>query len=157
MPLLDQVMRVSRLDFRPSPRQPSILLTAVGIGTGVVLSVAVNMLIVHVAVGLDPALAGYQHFRLSDYGRLTVLGALIACGGWPVLTRVSSAPVRVYLAIAVLGTLVLWLPDLYILFVLREPVRAVETLMLMHVAVVSVSCLSMLTIARRPSRTVPAR
>lgn len=148
MPLLDDAMRLTRLDFRPSPRQPSIPLTALGMAIGVLLSLAVNMLIVHIAVGLFPALAEYQHFRLADYGRLTVIGALIACAGWPVLTRVSSAPVRVYVAIAVLGTLVLWLPDLYILLVLQEPARAVATLMVMHVAVPLVSCASMVAIAR---------
>lgn len=149
MPLLDDAMRVSRIDFQPAPRQPSVPVTALGIAVGVLLSVAVNALIVHVAIGLYPALAGYEHFRFSDYARLTVVGALIACGGWPILTRVSSAPVPVYLTLAVLGTLVLWLPDLYILFALREPAHAVATLMVMHVAVPLVSCASMIAIARR--------
>lgn len=149
MPLLDQAMRVTRVDFKPSSRQPSIILTALGIATGVLLSLLVNMLIVHLAIGLWPALGDYEHFRLSDYGRLTVLGSLIACAGWPVLTRISSAPVRVYLLIAALGTLVLWLPDLYILLVLHEPARAVATLMAMHLAVPFVSCVSMLVVARR--------
>jgi hypothetical protein len=142
-------MRVTGVDFRPSTRQPSIILTVLGIAAGVLLSLLVNMLIVHLAVGFWPALADYEHFRLPDYGRLTVLGSLIACAGWPVLTRISSAPVRVYLLIAALGTLVLWLPDLYILFVLHEPAHAVATLMVMHVAVPFVSCLTMIVVARR--------
>lgn len=149
MPLLDDAMRVTRLDFRPARSQPSIPLTALGIAVGVLLSVLVNMLIVHLAIALFPTLGGYQHFRFSDYARLTVVGALIACAGWPVLTRVSSAPVRIYLGLALLGTLVLFLPDLYILYVLREPGRAVATLMVMHVAVPVVCCASMLVIARR--------
>lgn len=149
MPLLDDAMRVSRLDFRPSARQPSIPVTALAIAVGVLFSVAVNFLIVHVAIGLFPTLADYEHFRFTDYARLTVVGALIACVGWPILTRVSSAPVRVYVTLAVLGTLVLWLPDLYILFVLREPAHAVATLMVMHVAVPLVSCASMIAIARQ--------
>ena len=149
MPLFDDAARLTRLDFRPSAPQPSIPLTALGMAVGVLLSVAVNMLIVHAAIRLSPGLAGYEHFRFFDYARLTVIGALIACAGWPVLTRVSSAPARVYVAIAALGTLVLWLPDIYILFVLREPARAVATLMVMHVTVPFVSCAGMVAIARR--------
>ena len=149
MPRLDDAVRLTRLDFQPSARQPSMPLTALGMAVGVLLSVAVNMLLVHAAIWLFPGLAGYEHFRFSDYARLTVIGALMACAGWPVLTRVSSAPIRIYLAVAVLGTLVLWLPDIYILFVLREPARAVATLMVMHAAVPLVSCASMIAIARR--------
>ncbi|MBO0705260.1 MAG: hypothetical protein J2P39_08070 [Candidatus Dormibacteraeota bacterium] len=149
MPLLDDAMRVSRLDFQPSARQPSVPLTALAIAVGVLLSLAASFLIVHLTLALFPALAGYEHFRFSDYARLTVIGSLIACAGWPVLTRVSSAPVRVYVALAVLGTLVLYLPDLYILFVLREPATAVAALMVMHVAVPLLSCASMIAIARR--------
>lgn len=149
MPLLDVAMRITRLGARPETRRPSLPFSALGTAVGVLLSVAANVLIVHLAVGLFPALAGYEHFRFSDYARFTVLGSLIACAGWPVLCLVSSAPVRVYTAIAVLGTVVLWLPDVYILLVLHEPARAVATLMVMHVAVPLVSCLSMVAIAQR--------
>lgn len=150
MPLLDDALRAARIDFPPPARQPSVPVTALAMAVGVLLSLVASMLIVHLAIGLFPALAGYEHFRLSDYGRLTVIGALIACVGWPVLTRLSSAPVRMYLTLSVLGTLVLLLPDLYILYVLHEPAPAVAALVGMHLAVVLISCASMVAIARRP-------
>ena len=40
---------------------------------------------------------------------------MIACLAWPVVTRISFAPRWLFLRMAVLVTLVLWLPDLYIL------------------------------------------
>jgi hypothetical protein len=43
---------------------------------------------------LFPRTAGYDHFRFSDYAKLTVIGVLIGAAGWPVITRISSAPIR---------------------------------------------------------------
>lgn len=148
MSLIEPLLRLTRIDFRPTRRPPSALLTLLSVIVGVVLSVLINMLIVRVAVTLDPSLAGFPHFQLADYGRLTIIGALIACIGWPILVRVSSAPLLVYVVLAVLGTLVLWLPDLYVLAVLHEPAHAVLGLAVMHVAVPVVSCGSMVLIAR---------
>jgi hypothetical protein len=58
---------------------------------------------------------GYAHFQFSDYAKLTVIGVVIACVGWPVVTRITSAPRWLFLRLAVLVTVVRWLPDLYIL------------------------------------------
>jgi hypothetical protein len=67
---------------------------------------------------------------------------LIACAAWPVVTRVSSAPRWLFFRLAIAVTLVLWLPDLYILH-LGQPVQAVAVLMVMHlaIAVVTYNCL----------------
>lgn len=143
-------VRLTRLDLRPSALQPSLLRTALGIAIGVLVSVGLNWLLARTAIVLFPSLAGFPHFQFSDYGRLTVLGALIACFGWPILTRLSSSPGWIYGWVAVLGTMVLWLPDLYIWMVLHEPGRAVLVLATMHVAVVLVSCVSMVTVAGLP-------
>ena len=45
-----------------------------------------------VGTSLFPATKGYVHFAFGDYAKLTVLGVLIACAGWPVVARISSAP-----------------------------------------------------------------
>jgi hypothetical protein len=39
--------------------------------------------------GCFPATWGYAHFQFSDYAKLTVIGVLIACAAWPVVTRIS--------------------------------------------------------------------
>ena len=145
-------MRLTRVDLRPSVAQPSLVRTGLGIVIGVLPSLAVNWLIVRTAITLFPDLATFPHYQLSDYGRLTVLGSLIACVGWPVLTRLSSSPAWIYGWVALLGTVVLWLPDLYIWAVLHEPGKAVLVLAVMHMAVVLVSCVSMVLIAGLPHR-----
>ena len=67
---------------------------------------------------------------------------VIACLAWPVVTRISSAPRWLFFRLAILVTLVLWLPDLYILDQ-GQPGRAVAVLMVMHlaIAVVTYNCL----------------
>jgi hypothetical protein len=78
------------------------------------------------------------HFQFSDYGKLTVIGVLIASAAWPVTTRITSAPRWLFLRMAVLVTLALWLPDVYILH-LGAPPRAVAVLMVMHLAIAVVT------------------
>ena len=57
-------------------------------------------------------------------------------------TRISSAPRWLFFRLAVLVTLLLWLPDLYLLD-LGQPGRAVAVLMVMHLAIalVTYNCL----------------
>ena len=75
-----------------------------------------------------------MHFRFSDYGKLTVIGVVIACVAWPIVTRVCAAPSWLFFRLAILVTLVLLLPDFYILYK-GQPGDAVGVLMLMHVAI----------------------
>jgi hypothetical protein len=72
---------------------------------------------------------------------------VIACLAWPVVTRISSAPRWLFFRLAVLVTLVLWLPDLYILD-LGQPARAVAVLFAMHLVIALVTYNSMVRIAR---------
>jgi hypothetical protein len=81
---------------------------------------------------------GYVHFRFCDYAKLTVIGVIIACAAWPVVTRLTSAPRWLFVRLAILVTLVLWLPDLYILY-RGQPPRAIAVLMLMHLAIALVT------------------
>jgi hypothetical protein len=111
-----------------------------------VLSVAGSLLadalLVLIGTAVFPSTKGYGHFQFSDYAKLTVIGVLIACVAWPVVTRVSSAPRWLFFRLAILVTLVLWLPDLYILYG-GAPGRAVAVLVVMHVAIalVTYNCL----------------
>ena len=69
----------------------------------------------------------------------------------PVVTRVSSAPRWLFFRLAILVTLLLWLPDLYILD-LGQPGRAVAVLMVMHLAIALVTCNVLVHIAKvKPS------
>ena len=56
---------------------------------------------------------------------------MVACAAWPVVTRICSDPRWLFFRLAILVTLVLWLPDIYILHQ-GQPGRAVAVLMTMH-------------------------
>jgi hypothetical protein len=62
--------------------------------------------------------------------------------------RISSAPRWLSFRLAVLVTLVLWLPDLYLLD-LGQPGRAVAVLMVMPLAIALVTYCSLVYIAER--------
>jgi hypothetical protein len=74
------------------------------------------------------------HFQFSDYAKLTIIGVLVACIAWPIVTRISSAPRWLFFRSAIAVTLVLLLPDVYILKQ-GQPARAVAVLMCMHIAI----------------------
>ena len=114
-------------------------------------SLAADAILVVIGTTLFPSTKGYVHFQFSDYAKLTVIGVVIACLAWPVVTRISSAPRWLFFRLAVLVTLVLWLPDLYLLD-LGQPGSAVAVLMVMHLAIALVTYNSLVHIARvRPA------
>jgi hypothetical protein len=78
------------------------------------------------------------HFQFHDYARLTIVGVIIACVAWPIVTRISSAPRWLFFRLAILVTLVLLVPDLYILKT-GQPAKAVAVLMCMHLAIALVT------------------
>jgi hypothetical protein len=123
-----------RLDGNPTGRPPAagrLLLATVGSLAG---SLAADALLVAAGTRLFPTIEGYTHFRFSDYGLLTAIGVLVASLAWPVTVRLCSAPRWLFLRLAVLVTLALWLPDLWIL-VQGQPPRAVAVLAVMHLAI----------------------
>ncbi len=63
-----------------------------------------------------------------------MIGVVIACIAWPVTTRISSDPRWLFLRMAVLVTLVLLLPDVYI-WAQGQSAQAVAVLMVMHIAI----------------------
>jgi hypothetical protein len=70
-------------------------------------------------------------------------------------TRISSAPRWLFFRLAVLVTLLLWLPDLYLLD-LGQPGRAVAVLMVMHLAIALVTYNSLVHIAKGRPAARPA-
>jgi Family of unknown function (DUF6069) len=102
------------------------------------LSLLADALLAMAGTYLFPSTKGYDHFRFADYSKLTVIGVLVACVAWPVAARLSSAPRWLYARLAVAVTLVLLVPDLYILWQ-GQPVAAVLVLMCMHVAIALVT------------------
>jgi hypothetical protein len=130
----ERVLAWARIDFSPPHRLPQwwrvVLATVLAVG----LSLAADALLVLAGTHLFPATKGYAHFAFSDYAKLTVIGVLIACAAWPVVTRISSAPRWLFFRLAIAVTVVLWLPDLYI-WHQGQPAHAVAVLMVMHLAI----------------------
>jgi len=151
-PLLSRALGLVRVDLAPAHHQPSATRVAIATAASVAGSLAADAILVAIGEAVFPSTKGYGHFQFSDYAKLTVIGVLIACAAWPVVTRISSAPRWLFLRLAIAVTLVLWLPDLWILH-LGQPVQAVVVLMVMHlaIAVVTYNCLVHIA-AIRPGR-----
>lgn len=153
--MLSKAMSLVHLDFAPNHKQPSggrvVLATVVSI----VGSLLVDAVLVVIAQAVFPSTKGYVHFQFGDYAKLTVIGVLIACVAWPITTRITSQPRWMFLRMAILVTLVLWLPDLYIL-AKGQPAKAVGFLFLMHLAIALVTYNALVHLApvralRRPA------
>jgi hypothetical protein len=104
----------------------------------IVGSLVADAILIKIGTAAFPSISGYVHFRFSDYATLTVVGVLGACVGWPIVLSISSAPRWLFLRLAVVATLILWLPDVWILS-RGQSVRAVLVLMVMHVAIAVVT------------------
>jgi hypothetical protein len=114
------------------------------------LSIAGSLLadgaLVAIGTAVFPSTRGYVHFGFPDYAKLTVVGVLIACVAWLVVTRVSSTPRWLFFRLAIAVTLVLFLPDVWLL--LRgAPPEAVGVLVAMHVAVALVTYNALVRVA----------
>lgn len=153
----DRALRLFRVDFAPADRQPSAGSVLAATVASVAGSLLTDALLVVIGQAVFPSTRGYAHFQFSDYSKLTVIGVVIACLAWPVVTRVSSAPRWLFLRMAVAVTLVLWLPDIYIL-VQGQPLRAVAVLFVMHLAIAVITYNCLVRLARtRPPAAVPSR
>lgn len=141
-----RLLHVAGLTARPTHRQPSatrlLLASVLALGG----SLLADAILVAIGTTIFPSTKGYGHFQFSDYGRLTVIGVVVACIGWPIVTRLSTRPRRLYFVAAVLVTLVLFLPDVFIL-VQGQPPRAVAVLLTMHLAIALVTYNAMVRLA----------
>jgi Family of unknown function (DUF6069) len=156
-PSLERPLSLVRVDFSPAHRQPSAISVIAATAASVAGSLAADALLVVIGTALFPTTKGYVHFRFSDYAKLTIIGVLIACVAWPIVTRISSSPRWLFFRMAIAVTLVLWAPDLYILY-RGQPPRAVAVLMVMHlaIAVITYNCLVHIAKVKTPERTTRA-
>jgi hypothetical protein len=145
---------VLKLDLAPGHEQPKpnrlVLASCLALGG----SLLADALLVVIGTAIFPATKGYVHFHFADYGKLTAIGVVGACAAWPIATRLTSTPRGLFLRLAVVVTLVLFLPDLYILQQGQRP-DAVAVLMGMHLAIalVTYNALVHLAPAGRPRQS----
>jgi Family of unknown function (DUF6069) len=152
--MLNRVLKLVHLDFAPQHRPPSGVRIVLATIASIVGSLAADALIVVIFQAAFPSTKGYPHFQFSDYAKLTIIGVIIACIAWPIVTRITSEPRWMFLRMAIVVTLVLWLPDVYIL-VNGQPAKAVAGLFLMHLAIALVTYNALVQLApiraRRPA------
>jgi Family of unknown function (DUF6069) len=132
--MLNKLASFARIDFHPrhgQPRMPRLVAATIAAVAG---SLGADALLVVIGQAVFPSTKGYVHFQFPDYAKLTVIGVIVACAAWPIVTRISSEPRRLFFRLAILVTLVLWLPDVYILY-RGQPADAVAVLFLMHLAI----------------------
>ncbi|MES2169674.1 MAG: DUF6069 family protein [Actinomycetota bacterium] len=125
--------RFLRVDLPLGRAQPRPLRVIVSLIIAVILSIAACWALAAAAIVLMPSTAGYEHFRFTDYARLTIIGVVIAGVAWPIVTLLSTHAHRMYLLADIIVVLVSFAPDLWILRG-GQPIPAVIVLMLMHVA-----------------------
>jgi hypothetical protein len=138
MPMPSKIASLVHLDFSPNHEQPSGVRLILATAVSIIGSLLADAILVVIAQAVFPSTKGYAHFQFSDYSKLTVIGVIIACIAWPITTRITSQPRWMFVRMAVLVTLVLWLPDVYIL-VNGQPAKAVAFLFVMHLAIALVT------------------
>jgi hypothetical protein len=131
------LFRFFHVDFSPR-QQPSWSLVGVATVVSLAGSLVADALLVALGTRIYPSTKGFGHFQFSDYSKLTIIGVLIACAGWPLVTRVSSTPRWLFLRAAVAVSVVLLLPDAYIWYQ-GAAGNAVFVLVWMHVAIAVVT------------------
>jgi hypothetical protein len=136
--VLERAASYAHLDLSPRHRQPSPGRVVLATVVSIVGSLAADAVLVVIGEAVFSSTKGYGHFRFSDYGQLTVIGVIIAAVAWPVVARLTSTPRWLFFRLAIAVTLVLWLPDLYILHQ-GQPGDAVGVLMVMHLAIAVVT------------------
>src|ERR1700761_889131 len=132
--MLKWLIKLARIEFSPAHRQPGATRFAVASAVSVIGSLLADALLVALGEAVWPGTKGYAHFEFADYGKLTVIGVVIACAAWPIVARVCAVPRWLFLRLAALVTVVLLLPDVYIWYK-GQPGEAVTVLMVMHVAI----------------------
>jgi hypothetical protein len=143
------------VDFVPADPQPSWPRWAAATVVALVGSLAADAALVAVGKRIFPSTADFVHFGFADYAKLTVIGVVVAGIAWPVVTRLSSRPRRLFLRMAVAVTLVLLLPDLWIWYQ-GEPFKGVVVLMAMHLAIAVVTYNALVHIAPAGEAPPPA-
>lgn len=139
-----------RLDLKANQRrQPGVAAILLATIVSLVGSLLADYLLVKLGTHVFPSTLGYTHFRFSDYSKLTIIGVLIACAAWPVATRLTSTPREFFFRAAIVITIVLFLPDLYIWHG-GSPLKAVFVLVWLHVAIAIVTYNALVHLAPVP-------
>jgi len=156
--VMERALAWAHVDFSPPHRPPEWWRVVVATVLSLTLSLAADAALVAIGTSVFPTTKGYVHFQFHDYAKLTVIGVLIACAAWPVVARLSSAPRWLFFRLAIVVTLALWLPDLYI-WHQGQSGQAVLVLMAMHLAIalVTYNLLVHLAPTRAPRRDRSAR
>ena len=136
--MLNLLASVARVDFQPRHAQPKASRVALATVAAIAGSLLADALLVVIGQAMFPSTKGYDHFQFYDYAKLTVIGVVIACAAWPIVTRVSSDPRWLFFRLAILVTVVLLLPDFYLLY-RGQPADAVAVLMVIHLAIALVT------------------
>jgi hypothetical protein len=136
--LVGTVLGWARIDFHPPHRPPAWWRVGLATVLALALSLLADAALVAIGTRVFPSTKGYVHFQFHDYARLTVIGVLIACAAWPVVARVCADPRWLFFRLAIVVTLVLFLPDFYILHN-GAPAKAVAVLLCMHLAIALVT------------------
>jgi hypothetical protein len=148
-------MSLLRLDFTPTHHQPSTVRVLLATVLSIAGSLLADAALVAIGSRVFPTTKGYVHFEFHDYAKLTIIGVVIACIAWPVVCRVSSAPRWLFFRLAIAVTVVLLLPDVYILHQ-GQPARAVAVLMVMHLAIALITYNLLVHLAPVRRRRQPA-
>jgi hypothetical protein len=144
--VLEPLFEGLHIDFVPADPQPSWVRWIFASVVAVVGSLAADAALVAVGKAVFPGTDHFAHFAVGDYAKLTVIGVLIACVGWPVVTRVSSRPRWVFVRAAVAVTALLLVPDLYI-WLRGQSGQGVLVLVAMHLAIAVVTYNALVRIA----------
>ena len=143
---LGPLLETLHVDFVPADPQPSWPRWVVASVVALLGSLAADAVLAAGGTRVFPSTAGFVHFRFSDYAKLTVIGVVVACVAWPVVTRLSSRPRWLFLRSAVAVTLVLLLPDVWI-WIRGESGRGILVLVAMHLAIAVITYNSLVRIA----------
>jgi hypothetical protein len=146
----------ARVDLPRGTAQPSPLRFVLATVIAVAGSLVACWLLATLAQLVVPSTRGYGHFRFPDYAKLTVIGVVVSCLAWPVVTWFSSQARRGFLVLALLVTLASLAPDVWI-WMHGQPAAGVLTLMLMHLALLVVTYPALVLIAPQPSARSTAR
>jgi len=150
--IVDRSLGIARVDFAPRHRQPPLIRVALATVLSVGGSLLADALLVAIGTAAFPSTKGYVHFQFHDYARLTLVGVLIACVAWPIVTRITSSPRWLFFRLSILVTMVLLVPDLWLL-ARHEPPKAVGVLVAMHLAIALVTYNALVRVAKvRPVR-----
>jgi hypothetical protein len=145
--VISRALNTVRVDFAPIHRQPSTPRVIAATIAAIAGSLVSDALLVVIGERVFPSTKGYVHFQFGDYAKLTIIGVVFAGLAWPIVTRASSAPRWLYSRLAVLVTLVLLLPDVWLLHQ-HQSTRSVGVLMAMHVAIALLTYFAVTRIAR---------